>query len=54
MLAALGVHVIPQQLALSQARAAFDEAGELVDSAQAAALSAIAQALVETTAKLTA
>lgn len=54
VLAALGVHVIPQQLALSQARAAFDEAGELVDSAQAAALSAIAQALVETTAKLTA
>ncbi len=54
VLSALGVHVIPQQLALAQAAKAFGEDGELVDSAQAAALAGVAQALVETTALLNA
>lgn len=54
VLSALGVHVIPQQLALAQARAAFDGDGGLVDAAQSTALSDVAQALVQTTTKLNA
>ncbi len=53
VLSALGVHVMPQQLALAEARDAFDESGELADSAHAATLAGIAQALVRTTARLT-
>jgi chromate reductase, NAD(P)H dehydrogenase (quinone) len=52
VLAALGVHVIPQQLALAQAGKAFDQDGALTDTAQAAALADVARALVETTRKL--
>ncbi len=46
------VLVIPQQLAVSQAHAAFGEDGNLVDARQQSTLTAIAKSLVETTARL--
>ena len=48
VLSVLGVHVIPQQLALAEAGKAFDDVGELIDEGHQKALARVAQALVRT------
>ena len=52
VLSTLGVHVIPQQLALAEANKAFDETGELIDDGHRKMLARIAEALVRTAARL--
>lgn len=54
ILEGIGVIVIPQQKAIGGAYQAFDEAGQLTEEKQAEAVRAIAQRLVEVTAKLNA
>ena len=48
VLSVCGALVIPNQFALAQANAAFDENGDLVDAAAQAAVAGVAHALVET------
>ena len=54
ILEGIGVTVIPQQKAMGGVYDAFDQAGQLKDEKQAEAVRAIAQRLVEVTAKLNA
>lgn len=44
----IGVMVVPSQFALSQAHKAFDDAGDLADEGQRAALEQVVRALTET------
>jgi NAD(P)H-dependent FMN reductase len=52
ILTTLGVLVLPEQLAVSRAHEAFDEAGRLKDARQQTTLENIAQKLVGVTGRL--
>jgi chromate reductase len=48
----INVLVLPEQLAVSNAHEAFDEAGQLVDAKQAARVDGMVKKLVDTVSKL--
>lgn len=49
LLGNIGVHVIPQQLAVSKAGASFDDKGNLIDDKQKQTLQNVVQELIKTT-----